>query len=112
MKRSYVDKGGEFKCVFLRFCNEKIIRVTMFKKLTGTNDFWVLKCFNRTMRRYLDKLIKLCGNKQLKELIPHVLDLYNRYLNNHSVGNSFNETCRKVNGLANVVRTRHSSFQP
>jgi hypothetical protein len=90
IKRLYVDEGGEFKGEFLAFCNEKNIRVTVFKKSTGTKRrLGVVERFNRTMRRYLDKQIKLRGSKELKDLIPHVLDLYNRYLNHRGIREFF-----------------------
>ena len=96
IKQLYTDEGSEFKGVFLKYCNENDIHVTAFNPQTGTKRrLGVVERFNRTMRRYLDKQLKLRGKKPLKDLIPHVLDLYNRYLNHRSVERFFRRNMKK-----------------
>ena len=68
--------------VFAHYCEENGIRLTVFK----------VERFNRTLRRLMEKEMKLNGKKSVKDLIAGALDMYNRYLNNRPIKDFFRKT--------------------
>ena len=67
--------------VFAKYCEENDIKLTIFKANTGTKRrLAIVERFNRTLRRLMEKEMKIGGKKSLKDLIPGALDMYNRYL--------------------------------
>ena len=84
--RLYVDEGSEFMGSFREYCDSNNIHVIVFKASTGTKRrLGVVERFNRTVRRLIDKQVRLFGKKNLQEAIPNALDLYNRYLNHRTI---------------------------
>ena len=95
--RLYTDEGVEFKGVFKQFCDDKGILKYTFKKTEGSKRrLGVVERFNRTMRRYLEVQRELQGNLPLADLIPDVLDLYNRYYNNRALSDFFRRNLEKM----------------
>ena len=94
--RLYMDDGGEFKGVFRQYCDTHNISVHIFRKDEGSKRrLAVVERFNKTMRLYLEKQRKVEGNRPLAELIPNILDLYNRHHNNRAVSTFFRKDLDK-----------------
>ena len=93
IKRLFTDEGSEFMGAFSSYCEEHGIRLTVFKANTGTKRrLAIVERFNRTLRRLMEKEMKIGGKKLLKDLIPGALDMYNRYLNNRPIRDFFRKT--------------------
>ena len=77
--RLYMDEGVKFKGVFKKICDEKNILKYTFKKTEGSKRcLGVVECFNRTLCNYREVQYELQENLSQADLIPDVLDLYNR----------------------------------
>lgn len=94
--RLYVDEGSEFKGEFTKFCSDEGIRLVIFKPNEGTKRrLAIVERFNRTLRRYMDKQIEMNGKKQIKDLLPAVMNMYNKFSNHRGVSEYFRKDMKK-----------------
>jgi IS30 family transposase len=70
IERLYEDDGSEFKGVLAQFCNDNNIRLVAYKPNEGSKwRLGVIERFNRTLRRLIEKQLKMRGKMTLDKFM-------------------------------------------